>query len=341
MSGAPPISPLPTMPRVSVALCTYNGARFLGEQLDSIARQSRPIDELILCDDGSSDETLAIARRFADRLPLQIQQNPARLGVTKNFEQAISRCSGDVIFLCDQDDRWTASKVARLVAALQRSESDAAAGRGAALAFSDARVVREDGSPAGYRLWDSIWFDRRERRRMMAGEALPVLLRHAVPAGCTLALRSVYRPLLLPIPDLPHVHDVWIALLLACVGPLAPVEEPLIDYRVHSGNTVGMRRYNWWGQLQMARRQLRSGAFAQSAILHQAARERLASQPEWAVSPSALSLLEEKIQHSRARDGLASSGSGRWGTIWEQWRAGNYRQFSYGLKSVLQDVFLR
>jgi hypothetical protein len=329
--NSPPANP--PAQRVSVALCTCNGSRFLAEQLDSIAQQTRPVDELILCDDHSTDDTLAIARSFQSRIAsLQIHQNPARLGVTKNFEQAIARCGGDVIFLCDQDDRWAPTKVQQLLAGL--------AG-GAGLAFCDAQVVREDGQPAGYRLWESIWFTPAEQRRMAGGDSLPVLLKHAVPAGCTLAFVAAYRPLLLPFPDLPHVHDVWISLLLACVSRLTPVTEPLVSYRLHSHNTVGMRRYNWLGQLRMARHQLRTGAFRQLEMLHTAARDRLAGQAQWPVSPAALAQLNEKIRHSRLRDELPPRWSQRWQTIRSEWRAGGYQRFSYGLKSVLQDVFLR
>src|SRR5262245_49520236 len=104
------------MTRLSVALCTYNGARFLHDQLSSIARQSSLPHELVICDDRSSDNTVAIIERFALGAPFPVrwQVNATNLGSTKNFELAISRCHGDVIALSDQDDIWQRDKLAQI-----------------------------------------------------------------------------------------------------------------------------------------------------------------------------------------------------------------------------------
>ena len=91
---------------VSVALCTYNGERFLQEQLDSIAMQTWTPDEVVVGDDGSSDSTLEILERWKQSVPfsVRIERNERNLGFAKNFESTLSRCTGDVVFLCDQDD---------------------------------------------------------------------------------------------------------------------------------------------------------------------------------------------------------------------------------------------
>src|SRR5215467_4239016 len=104
------------MPKLSVALCTYNGSRFLQEQLGSIGSQSRPPDELVICDDGSSDDTVDIIKRFALNapFPVKLEVNASNLGSTKNFELAVSLCCGDVIALSDQDDVWDATKLAKI-----------------------------------------------------------------------------------------------------------------------------------------------------------------------------------------------------------------------------------
>src|SRR5215210_7844615 len=105
------------MNRASVALCTYNGARFLREQLQSIAEQQTPPFELVLSDDASSDDTFAIAREFARSaaFPVELHRNPTRIGTVANFDQTISRCRGEVIFLCDQDDVWRPDKIGRML----------------------------------------------------------------------------------------------------------------------------------------------------------------------------------------------------------------------------------
>jgi glycosyltransferase involved in cell wall biosynthesis len=320
-------------PRVSVALCTYNGAQFVAAQLESIARQTLPVDEIVVCDDGSNDQTVSIVKEFVARLPIRIEVNDRRLGVTGNFARAIGQCTGDIIFLCDQDDLWEPGKVERLIGCF----ADDSAG----LVFSNAQVVGEDLSPAGYRLWDSIWFDAAEQKRMRGGAALPLLLRHAIAAGSTLAFRSRYLPLVLPIPDFPHSHDIWITLLIACVGRVLPLDEDLIRYRLHASNHVGLRRYGLLGQIRMATQQRRTRAFEYAADLHQAAYQRLTGNAQWPVAPQTLELLTEKIRHSRLRHDMPANPLSRLGIISSEIRNGNYSKYSYGYKSVLQDLMLR
>jgi len=99
---------------LSIALATYNGERYIGEQLDSILRQTRLPDELVVFDDASVDATQAIVLDFARHapFPVRFQVNSVRLGSTRNFEMAIRACGGDIIFLCDQDDVWYPDKIA-------------------------------------------------------------------------------------------------------------------------------------------------------------------------------------------------------------------------------------
>jgi glycosyltransferase involved in cell wall biosynthesis len=294
-----------------------------------------PVDEIIACDDGSTDETVSLLRAFAadSRCSVNIVENARRLGVTRNFQQAISLCAGRTILLCDQDDCWHVDKVRVLAAQLESHSAD--------LAFSNAQVVLRDLQPAGYRLWDSIWFDEAEQRRVREGDALPVLLRHAVSAGSTLAFNSEYLPLILPIPDLPHCHDIWITLLLACVGRIEPVDQDLIQYRLHGANAVGMQRYNLLGQIRMAQQQIRTNAFSHLAELYTAAHERLSGQTRWPVRPAALKLLQDKTRHSQLRHDLPRRWLKRLSIVGGELRRGNYLKYSYGYKSVLQDLFLR
>jgi hypothetical protein len=196
-------------------------------------------------------------------LPIKLVQNSDRLGITKNFEKAISLCEGNIIFLCDQDDCWMPDKVEILLDRLMTGS--------AGMVFSNAQVVREDLSPLGHRMWDSIWFNVDEQQRVRSGNALPVLLKHAIAAGSTMAFKAEFRPLLLPIPDLPHSHDIWIALLLGCIGTIEPVDRDLIQYRLHGANQVGMRQYGFLDQIRLARHQIKTNAFSYLAELHQMA----------------------------------------------------------------------
>src|SRR3954454_19649281 len=111
--------------RNSVALAVWNGERFIAEQLESIAEQSRPPDELVISDDGSSDDTVEIARRFARRAPFDvvIMPNQERIGHSDNFFRAMKACTGDLIALCDCDDVWHPDKLARCERPLQLDPS--------------------------------------------------------------------------------------------------------------------------------------------------------------------------------------------------------------------------
>src|SRR5215510_13144854 len=101
--------------KISIAMCTHNGAPYLAEQLNSILAQTRLPDEVVVCDDCSSDNSRAILESFASKAPflVSLQFNEQRLGSTKNFEKTIELCQGDVIALCDQDDVWSIEKLAQ------------------------------------------------------------------------------------------------------------------------------------------------------------------------------------------------------------------------------------
>lgn len=211
--------------RISVALCTFNGARFLAQQLESIAAQTRQPDELVICDDGSTDDTLAIVQKFSPPFPVRIRRNAQRLGVAKNFEQVISMCEGEMIALADQDDVWYPEKLAVLERELANAD----------LVFSNARRVDAYGRVLPDSLWKHIGF-RHSGRPM-----LNVLVERNVVTGATMAFRATVRGRALPIPN-EHgmLHDHWIALIVAANGRVRAVDERLIDYRVHEAQERGI-----------------------------------------------------------------------------------------------------
>src|SRR5229473_3497394 len=125
-----------TKPSVSVALCTYNGVKYLQEQLDSIASQEMKVAEIVISDDGSSDSTSEVVAAFSRKHAalVRFRKNANRLGYTKNFEQAISLCRGDIIFLSDQDDFWFPNKVERVAHAFAHNKQCAVVAAGAIVA---------------------------------------------------------------------------------------------------------------------------------------------------------------------------------------------------------------
>jgi glycosyltransferase involved in cell wall biosynthesis len=221
---------------ISVAMCTYNGARFLPEQLESIANQIVGVDELVVCDDGSKDETLEVLRAFAKTspFPVYIHSNPQNLGSTKNFEKCLSLCRGEIIFLADQDDIWRNDKVEKHLDYYKaHPETDAV--------FSDAMMIDDDSQSRNRTIWQEIEFDAVQQQKWIGGKGHETLFYGFVVTGATLSLRKSCLERLMPfpthIPDL--IHDAWIALVLCLQGKMFFVPETLIFYRIHNGQQVG------------------------------------------------------------------------------------------------------
>jgi glycosyltransferase involved in cell wall biosynthesis len=318
-------------PSVSVALCTYQGENHLQEQLDSIAAQSRPPDEMVVCDDSSTDRTLEILDLFRSQapFPVRVHVNEKRLGPGKNFEGAIERCRGELIFTSDQDDVWHPEKLRTLVPTLVATPQVGAV-------FCDAEVVDERLMPLGYSLWEFLRFRGRLQKKVSGGETLAVLLRHNVMLGMTVGFRARFRDLILPIPaDCPY--DVWIPILIAAVADVTMVPQRLSKYRQHEGQVVGAMKK---GLQEMAgvKRGRTAEDFVQTANQYAAAHERLAARRDsYACSPSAFRQLQRKIGHLRARAEMRR-GNGRFRLIAREALALNYRRFSSGWRSFAVDV---
>lgn len=319
--------------RVSVAMCTFNGGRWLGEQLDSLAAQTRTPDELILCDDGSTDDTLAIADGFKSRAPFQVRivKNPQNLGLTRNFEQAISLCTGDVIFPCDQDDIWRADKIARF---LNEFESDGHVG----LVFADARVVDTNLSPLGHTHWQSVDFSPPLQQRVRDGDAFGVLARHSFVAGATLAFTAQLRSAILPIPA--HwEYDGWIAAVAASLSSTRIIPEPLNDYRQHPRQALGGAKKGPWRRYIEARRAVDERYYTKAAEMVDALRERLLSN---GVTPgdSRISHLLSKARFCRSRAAMRRSILARYPLLLRELLTGRYHTFGQGWRSAAVDALV-
>jgi glycosyltransferase involved in cell wall biosynthesis len=221
---------------ISVAMCTYNGAIFLPEQLESIANQTVPIDELVVCDDGSSDNTLEVLRVFCETspFPVHIHSNEKNLGSSKNFEKCLGLCKGDIIFLSDQDDLWQKDKVEKHLALYEDQP-------GVDAVFSDAMMIDDDSKPMGRTIWQEIAFDASSQKQWQDGRGYEILFRNWVVTGATLSLRKSCLPRLIPfpthVPDL--IHDGWIAFVLSLEDVISFIPETLVSYRIHQGQQVG------------------------------------------------------------------------------------------------------
>lgn len=321
---------------ISVALCTYNGDRFLQHQLQSIAEQTRLPDELVVCDDGSTDDTLSIAESFASRasFPVAIVRNPVRLGVVGNVERATRLCGGTWIALCDQDDVWCATK-------LETLERVATAQADTDLVFSNATVVDDDLTPLGYSLWDSIHFTVREMNMIAQDRPLDVLLKRNIVTGATTMFRAAIREWCFPVP-VGWMHDAWLALIVAVVGRLRATDAQLICYRQHSCNQIGARNPSLLKRATNARRNTRD-VYIQLAAQYSTALERvlLLETNGWAPrQPDAAAKIKAKLQHLQVRGSLPPSLIHRLPRVASELLRGAYRDYSVGTLSALRDVIV-
>ena len=316
---------------ISVALCTYNSTRFLAEQLASIVAQRRLPDELIICDDASQDHTLDMLRDFTARspIPVKLSVNARNLGYVKNFEQAISLCSGELIALSDHDDVWYPHKLA----AIEQVFSDAPE---TTAVFSDADVVDEQLNPLGYRIWTRLEFTKKLQQRFALGEAFDVLLRQPVITGSSLVFRSNYRRFLLPLPEI-WVHDAWITLMIAATASIVGIAEPLLQYRQHRSNQIGMRRYTLAERLGRARE--RGNAYYQREYQrYKLAYETLSCREQ--ISPEKLAHLQEAVKHIDVRRTLPPQRLRRLAPILRELRLAHYERYANGVLSAVRDLIL-
>ncbi len=234
--------------KLSVAMCTYNGERFVAEQLRSILEQSRRVDEIIISDDGSSDATLERVREalatFRGQAPELKMLAGARLGIVRNFSRAVEASTGDIIFLCDQDDVWLPSKVEEMISVFER-DSDAL------LACSDAHLVDAELRFLGRSQFQMVRMTDGLRQSLEGPGGFEVLLRRNVVTGATVAFRRELLDIALPFADC-WMHDEWLAILAAAKGGLRLVNRPLVLYRQHGSNQCGMKPESLATQLAQA-----------------------------------------------------------------------------------------
>lgn len=227
MSAAP-------APLVTVALCSWNGARFLPEQLASVLAQEDVAFEVVAVDDASDDDSVRILQRFAERdARVRVVVHAGNRGATASFEHAMSLARGEFIAPCDQDDIWHPRKLARLVQAIGRRD----------LAYCDSDLLDADGGRLGRTLSSG--------RAMFAGEAcLPLLFRNSVSGHAMLVRRSLFEAAH-PFPA-GVFHDWWLALWAANRAGVVYVDEPLVGFRRHGGSASAVecptrRRDDWLG----------------------------------------------------------------------------------------------
>ena len=209
--------------KISVAMAYYNGGTYIEEQMDSILSQLGNQDEVIVSVDGASDGSEPILLNMEKKdCRIQVIKGPGK-GVVKNFENAIRHCTGDIIYLSDQDDIWKPDKVKKVNAAFDNLEVKAI--------LHDAEITDENEKATGA---ESLFALRKSK---------PGILKNLIKnsyVGCCMAFRKEPIPVICPIPKEMYMHDYWIGTAADYMGQVCFLKDKLIGYRRHSSNVTQM-----------------------------------------------------------------------------------------------------
>jgi glycosyltransferase involved in cell wall biosynthesis len=310
----------------SVALCTFRGRQYLPALLESLAAQTRRPGEVVVCDDASGDGTADLVRQFAPTLPfpVYVHVQPTRLGSTANFDACLGLCTGDVIFLADQDDVWHPDKIERVMREFEQHPH-------AGLVASDCELIDESGTPLGRRQWQTLGF------RPPADLRVRHLLPFNVVTGAAAAVRRELLDVIRPIQP-GWVHDAWAAVIVAAVSEVRLITDPLIDYRLHAGQQIG--------SVESSERIRRAGKrdaayFAAVAERFTEAVERLEAFRSRMVDSEAIELLRGKVAFARSQQRMREGR--RWRRVTPAVRhllRGDYHRHTRGWRAFAADLLL-
>lgn len=220
--------------RLSIALATYNGDKFIQSQLNSILKQTRLPDELVIVDDASTDKTISIINKFKKKVPFScsIFKNTLNKGSAYTFNKAINLCRFDIIVFCDQDDIWELNK-------LKKIEDTFIENPNIDYVISNANIIDQNSNDMGYSLWEQRKFNAFWINEFNSGNEFEVLFTKNIITGMTTAISQKIKRLGDVKPN-GVIHDAWyiyVASILGYKGKL--IEEMLINYRQHLNQQFG------------------------------------------------------------------------------------------------------
>lgn len=321
--------------KISIALCTYNGEKFLTEQLDSYLAQTRLPDELVVCDDGSKDSTREILTEFVSSaaFPVRLHFNEQNLGYVQNFGKATRLCTGDIIVLSDQDDVWRRDKIELIEAEFAKSEKTG-------VVYADAEIVSENLNPLGVTMWQCNNFNFEKQKNIKSGKSFDLLLKDGFVLGSSMAFSAQFQDLILPIP--PNIyfdHDDWFTLVISAIADVSLINEPLIKYRQHQQQTsAGMVLNAETGFKQLLKAKQRINKYDGSITQLIFAEKRL-SESSYPVK-EAISKIKAARKHISTRASLPKNLSSRSIKIGQELIAGHYHNYSNGFRSAVKDLLV-
>lgn len=281
---------------VDILLATYCGGTYLTEQLASLERQTHPRWRLLIRDDGSTDDSLALLENFQQRHPNHVHLliGGTRGGASANFSALLEASTAPYVMCCDQDDVWDNDKVALSLLEMQALERQHGT-EAPLLVHTDLRVA-----DASLRIVDTSFWHYSKLYPQQTTSLNRLLVQNVVTGCASLCNRSLLD-VALPIPTSAIMHDWWLALVAGTFGYISALPRATITYRQHSSNVVGAQQFGTWQWLQRARRQLgalSSKKHAQASTFLQHYLQRL-NQPQRAILEAYLSLSERGFFSSR------------------------------------------
>lgn len=217
----------------SVCVCSYNGEKYIEEQLNSIINQTKKVDEIILCDDNSSDNTVAVAKKVLElsEIEYKIFVNIPNKGVTKNFEFCCQQSTGEIIFFSDQDDVWMPDKVEKVCQIFEQNVD-------IQLVFSNAVLFDENDN-----FKDSCWkrFDFDKRYKLFKKNQFDCILKGWFVTGATMAVKRSLLVDCIPF-NSKLLHDQILSFVASNYNTCYAINEKLIKYRQHSNQVVGAKK---------------------------------------------------------------------------------------------------
>ena len=325
--------------KVSVAMCTYNAEKYLEPQLRSIFDQTRPPDELVICDDGSKDMTIKMIMELAKGRPTNVRliQNPKNLGCVRNFEKSVGLATGDIIFLSDFDDFWFPDKMQTMLEPFVENTNTT-------VVYCDAELTDSELRPSG----ESV-FSRRSSIRLSERPSILQFGRGFAFNGVMMAFRSVLKPFVLPF-STDWEHDHWISSIGFALGEIRPIAKPLLYYRRHGRNRGldpdldggRLHRYQEAAKRSMIKQYAQRRRRWDDLVARLSAMQK--SDPTLTNSSRFNSAFEEAqrcLQFARKREGLKHRRRPlRVPGAIRSLLFGDYQRHSHGVKSFLQDLII-
>lgn len=223
------------MRKIGVIIATFNGSKYIKQQLISIINQSVRPSLIVITDGGSSDDTVSICKNILvdKKIAYKILTSRKQLSVTKNFEKGLYFCDCKYIFFSDQDDVWEPKKIAITVQAMEKFN--------AVLAFTNAHIVDCELKAKNIDLWKSIDYKQKEYIKMYHKNdrfLFDILLQRNIVTGMCMCINHCIKEKLLPF-SIYGIHDKWIGLLANSLGNVVAIDEKCVKYRQHGNNVIG------------------------------------------------------------------------------------------------------